>query len=82
MFENELSLLYRKLKCFLTDSYWNKILGNLGLRDQQLALQWVSDNIDRVGGDPNNITVIGHLAGAASAMYHLISERSRMYIQR
>ena len=57
-------------------------LGNLGLRDQQLALLWVSENIDNFGGDPNSITVVGHSAGAASAMYHLISERSRLYIQR
>ena len=57
-------------------------IGNLGLRDQQLALLWVSENIDKFGGDPTNIALVGHSAGAASVMYHLISPRSRLYVQR
>ena len=67
---------------FVTIYLFHNNAGNLGLRDQQLALLWVSENIDSFGGDPNSITVMGHSAGAASAMYHLISERSRLYIQR
>ncbi|XP_064111644.1 cholinesterase-like isoform X2 [Macrobrachium nipponense] len=46
--------------------------GNLGLRDQSLAIQWVSENIDVFGGDLSRITILGHSAGAASAAYHLV----------
>lgn len=41
---------------------------NLGLQDIITALQWVRVNIARFGGDPDNVTVTGHSAGAFATL--------------
>jgi len=40
--------------------------GNLGLYDQIAALRWVKRNIQNFGGNNDDITLLGHDAGAIS----------------
>ena len=40
-----------------------KYTGNLGQADLVAALQWVHDNIENFGGDPNNVTIMGQSGG-------------------
>ncbi|KAJ6107333.1 hypothetical protein N7523_008656 [Penicillium sp. IBT 18751x] len=43
------------------------IYGNQGIQDLLLGLQWVHDNIEAFGGDPESVLLFGQSAGAESA---------------
>lgn len=56
--------------------------GNMGLKDQVLAIKWVRENIERFGGDPNAITLFGQGSGAASVFLHILSPQSQGLFSR
>lgn len=60
----------------------NEAPGNFGLLDQVAALNWVKNNIENFGGDPENVCIFGHDAGAVSVGLHLISPYSAGLFQK
>ncbi|XP_070552581.1 uncharacterized protein [Ptychodera flava] len=51
-------------------------MGNYALRDQQLALHWVQDNIGHFNGDPNRVTLSGGYTGGLCVLHHMLSPAS------
>ncbi|XP_044585589.1 venom carboxylesterase-6-like [Cotesia glomerata] len=58
------------------------ISGNMGLKDQNMAIHWVKENIEGFGGDSENISLFGLSAGGVSVHYHYLSPLSRGLFKR
>lgn len=56
--------------------------GNMGFKDQQMALEWIHRNIKYFGGDTNRITVFGESAGGAAVHLQMLSSKSRNLMKR
>ena len=50
---------------------------NNGLRDQRQAIRWLARNVEQFGGEPARMTLLGHSAGATSALAQATALSSR-----
>ncbi|KAG5678815.1 hypothetical protein PVAND_008449 [Polypedilum vanderplanki] len=57
-------------------------VGNMGLKDQAMALKWIQKNIEKFGGDPKSVTLSGLSAGASASTAHLVSSMSNNLIHK
>ncbi|XP_034255283.1 neuroligin-4, X-linked-like [Thrips palmi] len=48
-------------------------VANYGLMDQMAALHWLQQNVALFGGDPRNVTLMGHGTGAACIHFLMMS---------
>lgn len=61
----------------LTAEGGERASGNYGTLDQRAALRWVRDNIERFGGDPNKIMLVGQGAGASAVCALAANDETR-----
>lgn len=60
----------------------SRLPGNYGLWDQHAAISWVKRNIEKFGGNPDNITIFGQSAGGASVSYQMLSPYNKGLFRR
>ena len=58
------------------------IAGNYMLSDAIVALEWIQNNIERFGGDPDNVTIWGQSAGASQVNLLSVSPVARHLFSR
>ncbi|MBQ7147272.1 MAG: carboxylesterase/lipase family protein [Pseudobutyrivibrio sp.] len=83
--------------CFVSIQYRLNVLGfydfttypgcedfdsNCGLSDQIMALKWIHENIEAFGGNPDDVTIMGESAGAASVTNMLAVPSVKGYFQK
>ncbi|XP_076074380.1 fatty acyl-CoA hydrolase precursor, medium chain-like [Mytilus galloprovincialis] len=66
---------------FLSTGNENAV-GNYGLWDQKMAIEWVKDNIEAFGGDTSNITIFGESAGGFSVSLHSLIPQNKGLFNR
>ncbi|KAK9365006.1 Carboxylesterase [Lipomyces kononenkoae] len=52
---------------------------NAGYHDQRMALKWINQHIDKFGGNPDDVTVMGESAGASSLLHHLTAPEDVLF---
>jgi para-nitrobenzyl esterase len=57
-------------------------VANFGLWDLVAALQWIRDNIQQFGGDPDRVTLFGESSGAEDILALMMAEPSRDLFHR
>ena len=55
---------------------------NVGIADLVAALKWIHENIAAFGGDPENVTIIGHSGGGGKVQCMFQIEEAAPYFQR
>lgn len=55
---------------------------NVGIADLVAALKWIHENIAAFGGDPENVTIIGHSGGGGKVQCMYQIEEAAPYFQR
>jgi len=66
----------------LVDEDPNKSAGGQAILDMVAALEWVRDNVENFGGDPNNVTIFGESAGGMAVCTLLASPAAKGLFHR
>ncbi|MEZ4898918.1 MAG: carboxylesterase family protein [Saprospiraceae bacterium] len=66
----------------LSDESDSGTSGNYALLDMIAALKWVRENINKFGGDPDNVTIAGQSAGAFAVNYLTVSPLAKGLFHR
>ncbi|CAG9761610.1 unnamed protein product [Ceutorhynchus assimilis] len=54
-----------------------EVPGNASFKDMVLSLKWIQKNIKNFNGDPENVTIFGNSAGAASVHFLVLSPMAK-----